>query len=219
MKHKDTYIETLIQLIELNEDKTWLDYFLALRTGACLPGGGAASLNDWKPFYRDTITNAWLSNLYDILRHIFDNNLGDTDVYEYKFIKFNNNIRIIRCLHCHKSYQHPFIFESHLALRYYKNNFVRFAENKQLINLLIPIWTYENEQAKQYRNWLSEQYEQNHIQVYDFVANQYRCTHCGQVGTDTEHDLYTIKGEKINQKIFQRQKQNANWQDFEKIIV
>lgn len=217
MDNKEQYIEPLIRIIELNEDKSWLDAFLGLRTGGYLPGGGAGSLNDWGPSYSDKIKNSWYSNLYNILRQLFDNNLPAEQINELKLIKFKNNIRVIRCLNCNKSYQHPSVFESYIALDFYHRNFTQLAEKKLLLNLFNPELTFDNKKTKEFRNWLSRQYEFNNIKIYNFVNNKYICPHCSKDHGETEHDLYLIKDEIADQKLFQRQKQNANWDDFERI--
>jgi len=219
MDNKLQYIEPLIRLIELNEDKTWLDDFIDLRKGGYLPGGGAGSLNDWGPYYSDKIKSSWYSNLYYILRHLFDNNLPAKQIYDVKLIKFKNNIRVIRCLNCNKSYQHPSVFESYIALDFYNSNFTQLAENKLLMNLFIPELTYENQKTKEFRNWLSVQYEINKIEIYDFVNNNYICPHCSKTDGETEHDLYLIIDLEADKKLLQRQKQNANWDDFERITA
>jgi transcription elongation factor Elf1 len=217
MDNKKLYIEPLIKLIELNEDKSWLDAFLGLRTGGYLPGGGAGSLNDWGPCYSDKVKSSWYSNLYIILRHLFDNNLQAEQISEFKSVKFRNNIRVIRCLNCNKSYQHPSVFESHIALDFFNNNFIELAENQKLLNLFIPEKTYENQKTIDFKNWLTGQYESNNIKIYDFVNNKYICPHCGKEHGETEYDLYIIKNEGVDNMVFQQIKQNANWEDFEKI--
>lgn len=187
-----------------------------MRKGGCLPGGGAGSLNDWGPYYLDKIKSSWYSNLYTILRYLFDNNLQAEQINELKSIKFKNNIRIIRCLNCNKSYQHPSVFESYIALDFYHKNFIGLAENNLLMNLFILEHTYENQKTKEFRNWLKRQYEANNIKIYDFVNNKYICPHCEKEHGETEHDLYIIKNEELDNRAFQKIKQNANWNDFEK---
>lgn len=217
MDIKEQYIEPLIKVIELNDDKSWLDTFLNLRSGGYLPGGGAGSLNDWGPCYSDEIKHSWYSSLYPILRHLFDNNLQAEAINEIKSVKLNNNIRVIRCLNCNKSYQHPSVFESHIALNFFSKNFIGLAENKLLLNLFIPEHTVENPKTKAYRNWLSNQYKANNIKVYDFVTNKYICPHCGKAHGATEHDLFFIKNDSIDKMEFQQIKLNATWEDFETI--
>jgi len=215
MNNKEQYINPLIRLIEINEDKSWLECFIGLKTGGYLPGGGAGSLNDWGPSYSDKFKSSWYSNLYDLLRYLFDNNLPAEQIKEFKLVKFKNNIRVIRCLSCNKSYQHPSVFESHIALEFYFNNFTSLSENKLLLNLFVPELTYEKQKTIEFSNWLTEQYEINNIKIYDFVNNKYICPHCGKDHSETEHDLYILKVEGTDKRTFQRQKKNANWGDFE----
>ena len=208
--NREQYIEPLIKLIEINNDKYWLQAFLDLRKGRILPGGGAGSLNDWGPSYSNEIEDSWYSNLYGILKQFFERNLPAEQIYCDKGVRLDYNIKIIRCLNCNKSYQHPKIFESHIATDFYLKNFVNFANNKDLLNLLNPELTYKSLTVTEYRNWLKEQYEINDIKIYDFVNGKYICPHCGQDHFKTEHDLYVVKNE-----MFQIQKQNASWEDFE----
>lgn len=216
MNEKQQYIETLIELIETNQDKTWLSYFIELRYGSFLPGGGAGSLNDWAPTYSNEKQNVWYSNLYEILRFLFDNKLTAKQIDSFKAIKFKNNIRIIRCLFCNKSYQHPNVFESHISLDFYHKKFVTFVENNKLQKILIPEISYNNEETNNYRIWLEEQYQLCDIKIYDFVANQYFCPHCNTQHAEFEHDLYIVKNETDDLRSFCLQKQNADWDDFEK---
>ena len=216
MNNNEQYIEPLIKLIEINEDKHWLPVFLGLRiTSQRLLVGGAGSLNDWGPSYSDKIEHSWYSNLYDIVIQLYDRNLSAEQIYCNKGIKFNNNIRIIRCSNCNKSYQHPSSFESHISLDFYCKNFVNLANGKQLLNLFNPELTYKSLAVNEYRNWLKREYEVNDIKIHDFVNGKYICPHCGKDHSETEHDLYIVKYGGTN-KIFQRQKQNAKWEDFER---
>jgi hypothetical protein len=215
MKNREQYIEPLIKLIELNDDKYWLQAFLDLRKGHGLPGGGAGSLNDWGPYYSDQIEYAWYSNLYRILRQLFDNDLSAKEIYCNKEVKFNNNVHIIRCLNCNKNYQHPSVFERHISSGFYSRNFVNLAKNKQLLNLFNPEQTYKSFAVNEYRDWLKKEYEVNDIKIYDFVNAKYICPHCEKDHSETEHDLYVVKGDGVN-KIFQRQMQNTKWEDFER---
>ena len=216
MTNKELYIEPLIKLVEINEDKYWLETFYSLRIGRYLPGGGAGSLNDWGPRYSDKIKSSWYSNLYNILRHLFDNNLSAEQISSIKSVQSRNNLRIIRCLNCNKNYQHPSVFETHISLDFYYKNFVQFVKNKSLLNLFIPEQTFEKSETVKYRNWLTEQYAKKSIKIYDFIAGNYICPHCGKPHQATEHDLYTVNYESEGQKILQLEKQNAGWEDFEK---
>ncbi len=203
-------IKTLIKLIELNNDDTWLETFRSLRTGGYLPGGGAGSLNDWGPYYSGLIESVWYGKLYDILRYLFDNNLPTNKIVDFKIIKCRNNIQIIRCLNCNESYQHPSSFESHIALDFYERSLSEFAANGQLIDILMPRKSFESEVAIEYRNQLNNQYAAKNIKIYDFVAAKYVCPHCRKNDFETAHDLYRIS-EDDGLKLV---KQNAQWTDF-----
>lgn len=218
MSHRTQYIEPLIRLIEINEDPTWLSSFQGLRSGGFLPGGGAGSLNDWGPYFADQIKSDWYSILYDILRHLFDNDLPPKNIDTYKAIRLRNNIQIIRCLSCNKSYQHPSSFERHIALEYFLKNFKNLADRQLLLNLFIPEMTYNSLDVSKYRNWLTGQYAFNSIQIYDFVTAKYICPHCHKVHAATEHDLYIVNYA-VEHSTFQLVKQNADWNDFETIAT
>lgn len=215
MNLRSQYIETLIKLIETNQDKSWLQAFLSLRSGGYLPSGGAGSLNDWGPTYKDKIINVWYSQLYNITRYLFDNNLIPAQIDTFKPIKFRNSIRIIRCLNCGKNYQHPDVFESHIALDFYKNSFLPFANRNELIEILNPVKSFASNEIIEYRKWLSVQYDMQNIKIYDFVTAKYICPHCNKDHSETEHDLYKIISIQSGEKIFKLIKQNANWKDFE----
>lgn len=217
MNNKEQYIEPLIKLIELNNDKTWLQTFLDLRQDAHLPGGGAGSLNDWGPYYSDKFEKAWYPELYKILRYLFDNNLPSEQLKNFDLIHLRNNIRIIRCLHCNKSYQHPSVFESLISLNFYAQHFTAFADSKSLLDLFISDLTINNQKTKEFRRWLHQQYELNDIKVYDFVNNNYICPHCFKAHAKTIHDLYIISELQSGEKEFRCKKSNAEWGDFEKV--
>jgi hypothetical protein len=194
---KEIYIELLIKLIELNEDKSWLKTFYDLRKGASLPGGGAGSLNDWGPVYIDEMKHTWFSNLYNILRHLIDNNLLAEQLVDYSLVKFNNQLRMIKCRNCNKGYQHPSVFESHIAINFYGNHFIHFDSSDSLLDLLIPEFTFMNVETIQYRAWLFNQYELNEIKVYDFVAHNYTCPHCLCNNISMNSVNYLIKNDEL----------------------
>lgn len=212
---KHQYIELLIRLIQTNSDHTWLPYFLRLRTGGRLPRGGAGSLNDWGPSYVGLETQVWFSKIYEATKFLFEQDLNPYQIGSLHSIKLRNIIRIIRCLNCYKSYQHPSIFEGHFALDFLKNNYAVFAETDRLIEVLNPDKTFNNNEVIEYRSWLTDQYSNNNIVVYDFVSANYVCPHCDNKDADFEYDLYKIDETVINDRIFKLVKQNASWHDFE----
>jgi adenine-specific DNA methylase len=209
------YVELLIKLIETNHDPTWLPYFLELRTGGQLPGGGAGSLNDWGPSYANPEEEVWFNKIYEVTRYLFDQDLEPSQADNFHSIKFRNNIRIIRCLNCNKSYQHPSVFETHFALDFLKNSFVVFAESNKLIEILDPKQTFNSNRVIEYRDWLRNEYSNNNIKVYDFVSANYVCPNCRKDHAETEHDLYKIDKTILDDRIFKLSKQNATWSDFE----
>src|SRR5215467_4887420 len=87
------YIELLIKLVQTNRDHTWLPYFLKLRNGGQLPGGGAGSLNDWGPSYTDSKAEVWFGKIYKVTKYFFDQQLEPNKIDTYDSIKFRNNIQ------------------------------------------------------------------------------------------------------------------------------
>ena len=206
---KRGYIETLIKLIELNSDLEWLDTFVNLRKGGTLPGGGAGSLNDWGPSYNETKTDAWYGELYEIIRTLFDSDAMPDQIDLLIKSDDKNQIRVIRCLSCDQSYQHPGIFEQHLAARYYYHNLVFFAKGHRLTDILKPELSFNSKPVLEYRKWLLEQYAMCHITVYDFVFAGYICPHCNQVDPETKHDIYQIEGTNPDDLKFKIERSNA----------
>lgn len=209
------YVETLIKLVEYNNDSTWLTTFKSLRAGGSLPGGGAGSLNDWGPYYTDKTQSAWYPILYDILRFLFDQNTTPDQIYLFKLIKQKDNIRILRCSKCNNAYQHPAVFERHISLDFYQRNFKNYADQNNLSELLAPENSYQHPLTIDYRNWLMMQYDDRGIKIYDFVSNKYICPHCTAEHVPTEEDLYIVNYNSLGIKNFYRQLQNATWTDFE----
>lgn len=193
MDNRSQYIEPLIRLIELNEDKSWLHAFLNLKKGGYLPGGGAGSLNDWGPIYADNIRQAWYSHLYSILRYLYDGNLAVGQLKEISEIKTRNHIRVIRCLSCNNRYQHPAVFESYIALDFYHHHLASLLESKEWVNLFTPGQTFEHPETNALRDILIRKYDAENIKIVEFVNNGYQCPHCGKVRGETEHELYGVK--------------------------
>ncbi|MDO9679556.1 MAG: hypothetical protein Q7262_00950 [Bacteroidales bacterium] len=215
MIDKTQYIETLIKLIELNNDQTWTPTFRNLRTGGYLPGGGAGSLNDWGPSYSDDFQHIWYSDFYRIMRFLFDDYLTPDSLNDFKTIANINKIRILRCTDCNGRYQHPSRFESHIALNFYRKKIADFYFDKRLIEILNPEESYESPAIKLYRDWLMNEYDRLEIKIYDFVRADYICPHCGRQHSDMVHDLYKIEKQLFGKTKLNHIKDNAGWNDFE----
>jgi hypothetical protein len=215
MIDKLQYIETLIKLIELNNDQTWTPTFRNLWTGGYLPGGGAGSLNDWGPSYTDNFQHIWYSDFYGIMRYLYDDQLRPESIAYYKPIKHNDKFRILRCVDCNGRYQHPSRFESHVAMKFYRENLVNFYNANKLIEILNPLESYECSSIKLFRDWLKSEYDRLGIKIYDFVRAEYICPHCGRQRSDTEHDLYKIEKRLFGKMKLNHIKNNAGWNDFE----
>lgn len=215
MTSRQQYIETLIKLVELNEDDTWNETFRKLRTGGYLPGGGAGSLNDWGPVFSGKYRSVWYSRLYEILRFLFDNDFAATSLAEFPGIKTRHNFRIIRCLKCGGRYQHPAAFEASVALECYSGLVPGFVEEARLVEILEGSNSFDGSAAAEYREWLKTQYKNLGIRIYDFVAAKYECPHCSNRDFGTEHDLFQLSEESPGNRQFGLKKQNAGWNDFQ----
>ena len=203
MQFRETYIEILIQLIELNEDKTWLSYFHNLRNGGYLPGGGAGSLNDWGPHYADETQDIWYTNLYTLIRFLYDNNYMPAKIDELNLVKENNQLTIIQCVNCTNRYQHPSIFESHIAIHFYHSFFINSTNELNYSALFLPKTTFNHPKVNEYRDQLNSQYELHKIKIYDFIKGQYSCPYCHILSGEINHLHYTIDktGNKIDSLI------------------
>lgn len=210
---RNQYIETLIKLVEQNNDTVWTATFLLLRQGHPLPGGGAGSLNDWGPTYTNHFENAWYTKLYAILRFLHDQDLRPESILDYKFVKSRDKFGIIRCLMCDKSYQHPDVFESQVAYDYYATNFVQYAESGRLTSILRSENSYASAMATEFRNWLEHEYALHEIKIYDFVKNKYVCPHCGRSKAAFEHDCYICDLDTAGHRRLSLHKRNATWED------
>ena len=215
MIDKTQYIETLIKLIKLNKDQEWTSTFINLRTGANLPGGGAGSLNDWGPSYKDDLQDVWYSGFYGIMRFLFENNLEPDAINQYREIVNLNKFRILRCLDCDYRYQHPSRFESHVAMKFYQQNTAKFYYENRLIDILNPLESYKSPSVKSYRDWLSSEYTRLGIKIYDFISAKYVCHHCGAKNSGTEHDLYKLEKTFFGKMKLTHIKNNGEWDDFE----
>src|SRR5690554_4164204 len=184
------YIETLIKLIELNEDDYWLDSFLNLRNGGYLPTGGAGSLNDWGPYYSNEIQSSWFNILYEVLKYLFQQELPINHLNEV-LSKWKTN-HLIRCSNCSLQYQHPNIFERQIAVKYFEENLKKYIEQNNLEMILNPANSYKNEKANEYRENLINIYKSKNIIIYDFISNNYFCPHCKKQNAETFHDEYQI---------------------------
>lgn len=193
MDNRKQYIEPLIKLIEINDDKYWLYTFYNLREIGYLAGGGAGSVYDWSPSFSNNMHYSWYNHLYEILLYLLNNNLPAEKIDLIDKIKNWNKVSIIRCLNCYEKYQHPKVFESHIALYFYKKNFHSLAKKQLLLDLFNPEITYNSTEVNIYRNKLIQLYQQLNIEIYDFIANDYLCPHCNKNGNDIRLDNYYIQ--------------------------
>ncbi|EHQ26377.1 hypothetical protein Mucpa_2244 [Mucilaginibacter paludis DSM 18603] len=192
---KNQYIETLIKMIELNNDHYWLDAFLNLRRGGMLPGGGAGSLNDWGPSYSGIKADAWYGRLYTILRELFDQEQLPEYLAEPSRLVKANQTQVIRCLTCQKSHQHPAIFEAFLAVKFYNKVLPTFTTGNKLSDILKPELSFNSPDVLNYRSALLKAYAGCGITVYDFLFGDYICPHCNDLKPETVHDRYQVEND------------------------
>jgi uncharacterized C2H2 Zn-finger protein len=205
---KQQYSELLIELVELNEDKQWLEYFHNLRLGHDLPGGGMGSLNDWSPSYKDDIEYAWFNLLYGITHKLLTEKLESEFIKDDYSIKHRNEANILKCPNCEQKFQHPRIFENHIATFYYFKNFSKFIKQNMLKDFTNPNFSYKNLVAIQLRQSLESEYEKNDIILFDFIKHKYNCSKCDKK-MDFEHIDFKID-EKENKLELKKIKPVAN---------
>tara|TARA_R110002073_G_scaffold335906_1_gene529451 strand:+ start:61 stop:723 length:663 start_codon:yes stop_codon:yes gene_type:complete len=188
---KQQYAELLIELVELNEDKQWLEYFHNLRLGHDLPGGGMGSLNDWSPSYKNDTEYAWLNLLYRIAHKLLTEKLESEFIKNDYSVKHRNEVNILKCSNCNQKFQHPRIFEDHIATFYYFKNFSKFVEQKMLKNFTNPNFSYKNLEARNLRDSLESEYEKKGIILFDFLKNKRICPKC-DTKMEIEHIDFTL---------------------------
>lgn len=149
------------------------------------------------------------------MRYLFDNSLGANDIRGFSPIKLKDNIRIIRCICCGESYQHPSGFETHIALDFYEKRLPEHTKNQQLIEILERNRSFESPEVNAYRIRLADLYKSSDISIYDFVSAKYVCPQCKKAGCDTEHDLYNLTTDASGKPRMVLIKRNAVWEDFE----
>lgn len=205
---KQEYSSLLIELVELNEDKQWLEYFHNLRLGHDLPGGGMGSLNDWSPNYKNDVEYAWFNLLYKITHKLF------TEKKETEFIKndfsilHRDEVNILKCSNCDQKFQHPRIFEDHIATFYYYKNFSKFVKQNKLKSFTNPNNSFNNIEAKQLRESLECEYKKKNIILFDFLKHERICPKC-ETKMEIEH-LDFILTEKENKFELNKKKLSAD---------
>lgn len=207
-KTKQEYSELLIQLVELNEDKQWLEYFHNLRLGHDLPGGGMGSLNDWSPSYKNDIEYAWFNLLYRITHKLLTEKLESEFIKKAYSIIHRNEVNILKCSNCNQKFQHPRIFENHIATFYYFKNFSKFVEQKMLKDFTNPNFSYKNIKARNLRESLESEYEKKDIILFDFLKHKRICPKC-DAKMEIEHIDFTLI-EKENKFELNKKKPIAN---------
>jgi len=185
------YASLLTELVELNEDKQWIEYFHNLKLGQDLPGGGMGSLNDWSPSYSDDREYAWFNLLYRITHWLLTEKKEPDFLAENYSIKHRNEVNILRCSNCSQKFQHPRIFEDHIATFYYLRNFSKFVNQKRLKDLTNPNFSYKNIEAIKLRESLESDYRKNEIILFDFRKNKRICPKC-KTKMEVKHLDYEI---------------------------
>ncbi len=185
------YASLLTELVELNEDKQWIEYFYNLKLGQDLPGGGMGSLNDWSPSYPDVKEYAWFNLLYGITHNLLTQKKEAEFIKDDFSIEHRNEVNILNCEHCNQKFQHPSIFENHIATFYYLRKFSKFVEQKRLVDFTNSNFSYNNIEAIELRESLESEYEKNDIILFDFIKQNHMCPKCNKK-MDIEHTDYKL---------------------------
>ncbi len=106
-----------------------------------------------------------------------------TDVFS---IKHKNEVNILKCTNCNQKFQHPRIFEDHIATFYFLRNFTTFVEQKRLKDFSNPNFSCKNIEATELRNNLKSEYDKYDIILFDFLKNNDICPKCDQI-MEIEH--------------------------------
>ena len=191
VKTRNEYTSLLTELVELNEDKKWIEYFYNLKLGQDLPGGGMSSLNDWSPSYRNDKEYAWFNLLYRITHNLLTKKQESEFIKNDFSIEHKNEVNILKCPNCKQKFQHPRIFENYIAIFYILRNFTKFVEQKRLKDFTNPNFSYKNIEARELRESLEAEYKGNDIILFDFIKSKYICSKC-EIKMDFEHLDYEI---------------------------
>jgi hypothetical protein len=188
---RNEYSALLIELVEINIDKQWLEHFHNLKLGWDLPGGGMGSLNDWSPSYENEIEYAWFNLLYRITYNLLTKKLKTEFIKDDYAIKNRNEVTILKCSNCNQKFQHPSIFENQIARFYYFKNFAKFVKQKMLKDFANPNFSYKNLEARKLRDNLESEYKKNDIILFDFQKHKRICPKC-DTKIEIEHLDYEI---------------------------
>lgn len=188
---RNEYSALLIELVELNNDKQWLEHFYNLKLGWNLPGGGMGSLNDWSPSYENEIDHVWFNLLYRITHRLLTEKLEAEFIKDDYSIRNRNEVNILKCSNCHQKFQHPRVFEDYIARFYYFKNFSKFVEQKMLKDFTNPNFSYKNLEARKLRDSLESEYVKNDIILFDFLKHKRICPKC-DTKIKIEHIEYEI---------------------------
>ncbi|WP_290699263.1 hypothetical protein [Lacinutrix sp.] len=159
----------------MNNDKQWLKHFHNLKLGWNLPGGGMGSINDWSPSYDNEIEYAWFNLLYRITYRLLTEKLEPEFIKKDYSIEHRNEVSILQCSNCNQKFQHPRIFEDHIATFFYLKNFSKFLEKEMLKDFTNPNFSYKNFEAIELRDSLKYEYEKNEIILFDFQKHKRIC--------------------------------------------
>jgi len=190
-KTRAEYASLLTELVELNEDKQWIESFYNLKLGQDLPGGGMGSLNDWSPSYTNDQEYAWFNLLYKITHNLLTKKKESEFIIEDFSIEHRNEVNILKCPNCIQKFQHPRIFENHIATFFFLRNFKKFVEQKRLKDFSNPNFSIKNIEARELRENLESEFKKNDIILFDFLKNNRICPKCN-MKMDIEHIDYEI---------------------------
>jgi hypothetical protein len=201
--------EVLLWLVEKNEDKTWLSAFEALQNDQSLPEGGAGSLNDWGPYYKDSSEQIWYGILYDVFRMI-ERKEGKTNAFlkEYPFAG-KNNFKVFECKLCGTKFYPPSATERYLAIVTYEEK-LSDPSNTNTSFFVDKAETMDSDLTKDRRTVLLDQLTKIPAHAFDFVKAKAGCPKCPAGIADIYHNLYQIR----ENGILEFMKQDGDYFDF-----
>ncbi len=190
MNEENQYCETLISLVELNQDKTWLKVFYSLRDGKHLPGGGTGSLNDWGPCYLGMKKQAWYSTLYEMIRFIVGSYELTSKLEEFKYnrLAYKNYLR--KCLGCGRFHINPSITERCIAIEFYKKYIPRYIKRNCLVDIISSELSYNSNEVNKLRTLLNIELLGKKIELFNFRNSEIICPHCEENDIQIETNEY-----------------------------
>jgi len=184
--------ETLIKLVEENQDHQWLEAFFELRNGNSLPGGGAMSLNDWGPNYIGIKKDIWYSNLYDVLRKVIKTSNIDEELKSFKFNSIHFKKYLRECPVCGLFHCHPKTIEESISIEFLSKMIPNYLGSNKLQELLDPSNSFNSDEVNFFRTELHYHLSRKGILPHNFLREIVLCPHCEQDDHEPKSDKYLI---------------------------